>query len=149
MAKARKYSIKLVYRPGDDNDDVLAVIRHLDNSFFPGCVKEPLKETYWWLIYDAKGNAVGYAGMRLLEDENFGYFCRAGVLEAHRGQGLHKRLITNRIKMAKRLKWDGVITYVATHNAASTNALISRGFKLYQPAWKWAGDDFLYLKLDF
>lgn len=144
-----KYRIRLMYRPGEDKPAILDKIAELDQAFFPGCVKEPLKENFWWYVLDEKDKVVGYAGMRYLEDEGFGYFSRAGILEKHRGQGLHKRLIATRIKMARRLKGEGVITYVAPHNNASTNALVSRGFRLYTPERKWAGPDFLYLRLEF
>ena len=144
-----KYRIRLVYRPGEEKDDILEQIAELDASFFPGCKKEPLNENYWWFVYDEKDKVVGYAGMRYLEDESFGYFTRAGILEKHRGQGLHKRLIATRSNMARRLGGEGVITYVAPHNNASVNALVSRGFRLYTPERKWVGDDFLYLIKSF
>lgn len=143
------YTVKLAYRPGQSDNRPLAVVERLDKIFFPGCTREALKDNYWWLVYDEDSEVIGYAGMRLLVDENYAYFTRAAIDKAHRGQGLHKRLIANRIKMAKRLKAAGVVTYVAQHNNASANALISRGFKLYTPQRRWAGTDFLYFSLIF
>lgn len=148
---ANRYRTKLVYRPGDDNDDVIAQVKKFDSKFFAGCVTEPYEATFWWYVIDTEDNdkIIGYAGMRYLDDERFGYFSRAGILERHRGKGLHKRLIVERIKMARRLNGEGVITYVAPHNNASMNALISRGFRLYTPQRAWAGPEFLYLRLEF
>jgi N-acetylglutamate synthase-like GNAT family acetyltransferase len=150
VAKSKaKYKIRLAYRPGQANKSVLDEIKQLDAKYFPGCKSEPLKDTYWWLVYDEKDNVVGYAGMRYLDNEQYGYFSRAAIAEKHRGSGLHKRLITSRIKMARRLGGEGVITYTAQYNNASMNALISRGFKMYTPERRWAGPDFMYLKLSF
>lgn len=144
------YTVRLVYKPGEENkEQVLKTITELDDVFFPGCNKEVLAKHFWWFVYDNKDRVVGYAGLRYLDDERYGYFSRAGILRAHRGKGLHKRLISTRIKMVKRLGGDGVITYVATHNNASMNSLVGKGFRAYTPERCWAGPDFLYLKLSF
>jgi GNAT superfamily N-acetyltransferase len=150
MPQKPKYKIRLVHKPGDENKkQILDKISELDDTFFPGCRKEVLEEQYWWFVYDSKDRVIGYAGLRYLEDEKYGYFSRAGILRAHRGQGLHKRLISTRIKKVKQLAGDGVITYVSTANNASMNSLVSKGFRAYTPERRWAGPDFLYLKLSF
>lgn len=145
-----KYKVRLAYRPGEDKPDVLAKLEEFDKKLFPGCKRDKPQNNYWWYVLDNEtGEIVGYAGMEYLEDEQYGYFSRAGILAEHRGHGLHKRLIACRIKMAKRLGALGVITYVAPHNHASMNSLVSRGFRLYTPARRWAGSDFMYLALAF
>jgi GNAT superfamily N-acetyltransferase len=144
-----KYRVRLVHKPGEKHPDVMDKVKEFDKHFFPGCQRDQPQDTYWWFVYSDDNDIVGYAGLRFLDKEKYGYFSRAGILEKHRLKGLHKRLIVTRIKLAKRMKWKGVITYVATHNDASMNSLVSRGFRMYTPEWKWAGTEFLYLKKEF
>jgi GNAT superfamily N-acetyltransferase len=115
----------------------------MDHHHFPGCEVMRLEESYIWLAYkDSK--PIGYATLRKLAHEPFGYLTRAAIKEEHRRRGLHKRLIQVRIKLAKRYGWKGVITYTAVDNIASANSLIKQGFQLYIPEYRWAGKEFLY-----
>jgi L-amino acid N-acyltransferase YncA len=68
------------------------------------------------------------------------------VLPAHRGQGIQKRLIRVRLRQARALGWNWVVT--DTHdNPASSNSLIARGFKLFDPSKPWGADKTLYWRL--
>lgn len=120
----------------------------MDHFHFPGCEVGQLNESWVWIAY-YNNNPVGYASMRYLDKENYGYFSRAAINAHHRRKGLHKRLIRARINLAKREGWTGVLTYTAIDNIASSNSLIRLGFRLYNPEYKWAGKEFLYFMRKF
>jgi ribosomal protein S18 acetylase RimI-like enzyme len=143
------YKIRLVYSPGENKPEILETVAKLDNTLFSGCSLEASNKNYWWFVFDSDNNVIGYAGMVYLTDEKYGYFSRAGILASHRGNNLHKRLITARIKKAKKIGGEGVLTYVRPTNNASMNSLIARGFRLYTPPRRWAGTEFVYLQLSF
>ena len=99
---------------------------------------------YWWFVYDARGAPVGFAGMvHSTRWADCVYLCRAGVLEAHQGNGLQARLVKTRIKKAKQLGMNWVITDTY-QNPASANSLINCGFKLFEPTKPWAGKGSLF-----
>jgi GNAT superfamily N-acetyltransferase len=102
---------------------------------------------YWWIVYDSFDNPCAFGGLvRSVRWSNVGYLCRAGVLPSHRGQGVQKRLIRARIRQAKALGWDWLIT--DTHeNPASSNSLIATGFKLYEPLQPWGAKSTLYWRI--
>lgn len=138
-----------MYRPGQTDTAPLDIVTELDKQFFPDASIGPkIKDTFWWLVYDDKNEVVGYAGMRYVAEEKYGYYSRAGILAAHRKQGLHKRLIATRMRLVKQLGGTHIYTYVAKFNHASVNALVGRGFRLYTPNVRWAGPEFLYLQLE-
>lgn len=101
---------------------------------------------YWYVVYTQNGEAVGFAGIvPSTRWSDTMYLCRAGVVRAHQGQGLQKRLIRQRIKVAKALGMNWVIT--DTHqNPASANNLISTGFKMFEPIEPWGFKTALYWK---
>jgi GNAT superfamily N-acetyltransferase len=71
------------------------------------------------------------------------YLARAGVIETHRGQGLQKRMIQIRNAYAKRKGYTWAVTDT-TDNPASSNSLISKGFKLFTPSCPWGYSSSLY-----
>lgn len=98
-------------------------------------------EGAWWIAYCGKEEA-GYCGIRPTAS-GMGYLCRAGVLAKFRGRGLQKTLIRKRVAYAKSVGWHAVVT--DTHdNPASSNSLISCGFRLYNPEIKWSFSTALY-----
>lgn len=105
--------------------------------------REDIIEAFWWLVWDDEGDAVGFAGLKLLDDD-MAYLCRVGVLPGARGKGLQKRLLRARERFARECGWTNAITYTAITNPASSNSLISAGYKLYLPEYAWAGKDVLY-----
>lgn len=110
---------------------------------------EPFDTTvgYWWLVVTASGDDAGFAGLvRSIRWTDCAYLCRAGVLPAYRGQGVQKRLIRARLRQAKAIgmRWVVTDTY---DNPASSNSLISTGFKLFKPSKPWGGDGTLYWKI--
>jgi len=102
---------------------------------------------WWFLARDKAGAVAGFAGM--VPSARWGdtvYFCRAGVLETHRGKGLQKRLIRARVNHARKLGYKWVITNTY-ENPASANSLISCGFRVFTPSKPWAAEGTTYWKL--
>ncbi len=138
------YTVRLESRPEDLAQSSIDEARILDAKEFTGCEVQRWDESYLWVVRDESGQAVGYAAMRYLTADKCGYFSRAAVLNKHRRRGLHRRLVRARINFAKRQGWQGVITYTAIDNLASANSLMALGFRLYSPAYRYVGKDFLY-----
>ena len=102
---------------------------------------------YWWIVYDAFNLPCAFGGLaRSVRWTNVGYLCRAGVLFSHRGHGVQKRLIRARIRQARALGWEWVITDTY-QNPASANSLIATGFKMYEPSQPWGAKETLYWRL--
>jgi GNAT superfamily N-acetyltransferase len=95
----------------------------------------PADEGHWWIAYQG-GNPVAFASLKELAD-GVCYLSRAGVLPHARGKGLQKRLIRTRIRHAKRVGADTVVTDTS-ENPASANSLIAEGFRMYSPELRWA-----------
>lgn len=71
---------------------------------------------------------------------------RCGVVPMFRGQGLQKKFIRVRIRQAKALKMNWIVTSTFD-NPASSNSLISCGFKLFNPRKPWMCENTLYWRL--
>lgn len=122
---------------------VYADIVDLQKACLPGDDPYDPRTGYWWLVY-ADDVPIAFAGLvRSMRWIDTGYFCRAGVLPTYRGRGLQKKLIRARMAKAKKLGWNYVITDT-TDNPASSNSLISCGFKLYEPSKPWGFKHTLY-----
>ena len=101
---------------------------------------------HWWIAYAECGKPVAFAGLvRSIRWSDTGYFCRAGVMDGFTGHGIQKRLIKVRQLQAKKLGWNWCITDT-TDNPASSNSLISCGFKMYTPANPWSFKNACYWK---
>jgi GNAT superfamily N-acetyltransferase len=101
---------------------------------------------HWWIAYAECGKPVGFAGIvRSTRWTDTGYLCRAGVLDGFTGHGLQKRLIKVRLTQARKLGWNWCITDT-TDNPASSNSLISCGFRVYTPANPWSFKNAIYWK---
>ena len=97
----------------------------------------------WWIATE-NGVDIGFAGLvRTVSWSDCGYLCRAGVVPNSRGQGLQKKLIHVRVRQAKALGWNWVVTDTRL-NPASANSLISCGFKMFEPSKPWGCKDTLY-----
>lgn len=109
--------------------------RTLPNDEFPRW-----GDSTWWLCW-CDGEAVGFCGVRLRY--SMAYLIRAGVLHAHRGQGLQRRMIRVRERAAKRegYHWVYSTTYM---NPASSNSLIRHGYRQYWPNEPWGADGTAY-----
>lgn len=99
---------------------------------------------YWWIAFDKK-HAVGFGGMvPSYQQPKAGYLCASGVLPSHRGKGIQKLLIRKRIAFAKELGWTEVRSDTINGNAASANALIACGFRMFEPAKPWGTSQAIY-----
>lgn len=93
----------------------------------------------WWLCKKAN-ETVGFCALReSMLWSRWGFLMLAGVLPAHQGQGLQRRMIRVREREAKALGFEGCITYTID-NPASANNLIRCGYKLYKPAEPYANN---------
>jgi GNAT superfamily N-acetyltransferase len=118
----------------------------LQKECFPYDKPYPTNDGYWW-IASTDGVDIGFAGLVYSSRwSDCGYFVRAGVLPNHRGQGIQKKLIRVRIRQAKALKMNWLITSTY-ENPASSNSLIACGFKLFNPTNPWMARHTLYWRL--
>jgi predicted acetyltransferase len=101
---------------------------------------------YWW-IATKDGVDIGFAGLIYSPWwSDCAYLIRCGVLPTYRGQGLQKKFIRVRIRQAKALKMNWLVTSTYD-NPASANSLISCGFKLFNPTKPWMAKNTLYWRL--
>ena len=101
---------------------------------------------YWW-IATKNGVDIGFAG--LVHSSRWSDCCnliRAGVVPDHRGQGLQKKFIRVRIRQAKALKMNWIVTSTYD-NPASANSLIACGFKMFNPSVPWMAKHTSYWRL--
>lgn len=104
----------------------------------------------WWVIIDKK-EIIAYCGHSFIQFSTLNhyiYFNRAWVRKDYRGKGIQKRLIKIRMKSAKKIT-HVILTYTMIDNYASINSLISCGFKIYEPEYKYISGNVLYFRYDF
>jgi GNAT superfamily N-acetyltransferase len=119
----------------------------LQQKCLPGDTPSDTTTGWWWIVYDALNLPCAFAGLiPSVRWTDTGYLCRAGVLFSHRGQGVQKRLIRARIRQARALGWEWLITDTY-QNPASANSLIATGFKMYEPSQPWGAKETLYWRL--
>jgi GNAT superfamily N-acetyltransferase len=93
----------------------------------------------WWVL-SVDGEPAGFAGIHPSRWwDKTAYLCRVGVLEEYQGHGYQKKLIKSREKWARKQGYSWVVTDAALDNPASSNSLISCGYKLWRPHYRWAG----------
>jgi predicted acetyltransferase len=101
---------------------------------------------YWW-IASQDGVDCGFAGLVYSSRwADCGYLVRCGVVADHRGFGLQKKFIRVRIRQAKALGLNWLITSTYD-NPASANSLISCGFKMFNPTNPWMAKNTSYWRL--
>ena len=126
--------------------EVVQLLVWLQKACLPADKIYPITQGYWYVAYTHDGEAVGFAGIvPSARWSDTMYLCRAGVVLAHRGRGLQKKLIKARIRKAKALGMNWVITDT-NENPASANSLISTGFKMFEPSQPWGLKTALYWK---
>jgi len=138
MAINIDYRVKKAYSMND-----ISNVFFLNETIFPLDELEVGGDSYYWLAWK-DNDPVGFACLNILED-GIGYLTRGGILEEHRGNGLHTRLIDARLRYAKKHKLRKVITYTLTDNVFSMVSLVRRGFQIYSPSFEYAGEKCTYL----
>jgi ribosomal protein S18 acetylase RimI-like enzyme len=130
-----KYKIRSVDIRSPEDQEVLGMLqRSIMNKTDPA----DTTRGWWWLVERA-GEAVGFAGLyHFAARPKAGYLCRSGVLPAHRGHGLQRRLITVRAKKARALKFKVLVTDCRNDNVPSLRNIAAAGFKAYWPKNPWA-----------
>jgi GNAT superfamily N-acetyltransferase len=111
------------------------------------CLKEDLIKPeltdYWWIAF-LDDVPVAYAGLRPSSlYKRTGFLARAGVLKAHLGNGLQRRLIRVRERAARKHGWVRLVSYTR-NNPPSANNLIACGYKAFTPNKPWAAADATY-----
>jgi GNAT superfamily N-acetyltransferase len=127
--------------------EVVQLLTLLQKACLPADVVYKITDKeYWYVAYTHDGEAVGFAGVvPSARWSDTMYLCRAGVVLAHRGRGLQKKLIKARIRKAKALGMNWIITDT-NENPASANSLIATGFKMFEPSKPWGLKTALYWK---
>jgi GNAT superfamily N-acetyltransferase len=119
-----------------------------DRVCFPGDDPTVLEGAEWWGAWDGNRLAA-YAGAVILPGEpDVVYLRRCGVLPEYRGQGLQRRLITARVRWARRNGAREVVTDTHPTNVPSAKTLVRAGFTPYEPITRWAGDFWSYWRLE-
>jgi GNAT superfamily N-acetyltransferase len=132
--------IKHIDTAVDSNRELLL---SMQKEILPYDKPHDVTEGDWWIAYQ-DGNPIGFAGIvPSARWSGTGYLCRAGVYSNYRGRGVQKRLIRVRQTFAKKIGWEYLITSTY-ENPASSNSLISCGFKLYEPLHPWGAKGTLY-----
>lgn len=99
----------------------------------------------WWLAYDGD-EPVAFAGLcPSYRTKDWGYLCRVGVSETHRGFGLQRRLIRVRLARAKKHGWEGVFSDTR-ENGVSANNLLRCGFEIYDPKKPYGFPETIYFR---
>lgn len=125
------------------HDESAGVIQRLHKMCFPYDASFKPTVGWWWLVWK-NGEVVGFAGMhRSTQWGDTMYLVRAGILPAHRGRGLQQRLIKARLKAARDLEANWVVTDTRL-NPPSANNLINAGFRMFLPSRPWAFQDSCY-----
>lgn len=146
-SSAAKFRIREV-DPSDDHYAEELLTLH-DLTFFDPLIRPDLPRGHWWLVYhDASKYPVAFCGLtEALHTPLTGYLKRAGVLKEFRGSGLQRKLITVRERKARRMGLEMMLTDT-TDNPVSSNSLIRAGYRIFEPAYRWAFKHSIYWKKD-
>jgi GNAT superfamily N-acetyltransferase len=101
------------------------------------------KNGWYWLVFDGDEPVAFCAMAPSRKWLDTVYLARAGVLESHRGLGIQKKMIAIRESFARRRAYNWAVTDTRD-NLASSNSLISKGYRLFIPSQPWAYKGSLY-----
>jgi GNAT superfamily N-acetyltransferase len=132
-----------IVRVDGDDEGISSTLTRLHEATFGNTAPIPHFNVGWWWLVKHEGKPVGFCGLRAADDKKVGYLKRAGVLHEARGQGLQRRMIHVRERHARR---EGMVLMLTdtTDNPASANTLMSAGYRLYKPEYRWALPNALY-----
>jgi GNAT superfamily N-acetyltransferase len=131
------------------DDEAAEAIHSLHADTFLGLAPAVDPENgYWWLAY-YEDDPIGFAGLiPSTYEPRYGYFSRVGVLNAHRGNGLQRRMMRAVEARAKQHGWKGIISDT-TDNFASANNFIRCGYVTFAPKYPWSFKTAIYWRKDF
>lgn len=147
MKKPNIY-VRLVGKPDHISAEAERVIRKLHVQTFGPETKFYIEGSYWWIAY-CDGLPIGFTGLKPFTAVGRAFLYRSGVLTAFQGNGLQKRFIRIRERLAKKIGLMRMVTYTSEDNLPSANSLISCGYKLYKPKTPWGIAHALYFAKDF
>lgn len=122
-----------------------AVILRMQRACLPD--DEPLDpaEGWWWVGYDEDW-PIAFCSMKPSQRyKNAVYMSRSGVTYYYRGYGLQKKMLRMRERFARTKDFEWAVSDT-TDNPASSNSLISCGYKLYEPKIPYGHETTLYWK---
>ncbi len=122
------------------------IIKELHKKTLPSDDFDTIKHSTYWLVWH-NDRPVGFCSVRKCDREIL-FLSRAGLLDAARGKGLHKRMIRTRIRWAIKEGYGKLITYTTIDNIQSSSNLEKCGFKRYLPDYAYAGKNVLYYMRD-
>lgn len=139
----------------DGSDPLYAdELRTLHDATFLDSAPMPNFETgHCWLVYDRDLWAYGVKSIvafativpSYFDPLTIGYFNRVGVLPRARGHKLQRRLLSVIERRARKNGWTTIISDT-TDNPPSANAMISAGYKIFEPAVRWSFQHSIYWK---
>lgn len=142
------YSIREV---DADDEDIVEALDHMHDLVFGHSAPRidhalPLR---WWFVRSGDGATVGFGGITPSRS-HLGkvYMYRSGVVKAHRGHGLQRRLLRVRERASQKMGWSGAVTDTAD-NVHSSNNLIAAGYKIFQPRYPWSFKEAIYWRKNF
>lgn len=149
--------MRFLIKERDGSDPLYAQeLREMHYTTFVDSAPMPdFEKGHWWLVYDRDRWAYGvkfvvaFAGIvpSSYAPQSMGYFHRVGVLQCARGHKLQKRLLSVIERKARKNGWTSIISDT-TDNPPSANAMISAGYKIFEPAYRWAFSHSIYWKKD-
>lgn len=142
MAKGKGYRIARWFPTEEE-------VAELDLKCFPVDERWWAEDAVWWLMRAPDGSVAGYCAARPWKPDNAVYLARVGIMAAHRGQGLQRRLIRVRLRWAKREGYSMAYTYTLPTNPASSVNLIREGMLPFWPSTPWGGDAACYWIIRF
>lgn len=117
------------------------MVLKLNNSIFPSDPIYLNASSLMWLL-KMGDMPVGFATAKgVTYEKGVAFLDRAGLKPVAQGNGLHRHMISVRLKLLKKIGYHTVITYTLHDNLASANNLTKCGFKLYQPNYRWADSE--------
>lgn len=120
-----------------------AQIAGLQKTIFPYDTPHPTDSGAWWLAFDG-AFPVAFAGVvPSTQWCDAAYLCRAGVVKSHRGRGIQKHLIVLRERHMRAQGMNWMVTDT-TKNPASSNSLIAKAYRLFEPSKPWGLAGALY-----
>ncbi|MGZ5095551.1 MAG: GNAT family N-acetyltransferase [Burkholderiales bacterium] len=130
---------------GGEHDEVLEAL-HVA-TFTAGEYSPDFEEGHWWIAYydDEPVAFIGITQSKL--GPHVGYFLRVGVVPAHRGKGLQRRLMRVMEARAKKNGWMRIVSDTRNNNYSANN-IIAAGYRLFSPDDPWAHSDALYWTKD-